>query len=126
MPKQRPRPHPQLESLIPTIKTEEKRLDDLLVETRARAERIVKEAEAQAAALVASAQQALSELLKAEREARRAAMEEKAADAAAREEAGARETELRGRAAMDSTVEFIVSLVWPGETVRRQGSGARK
>jgi vacuolar-type H+-ATPase subunit H len=125
MPKQKHRPPPQLDSLIPTIKTEEKRLDDLLVETRAQSERIVREAQEQAAARVASARQSLPDLLRKERDARRAAMEKKAADAAAQEEAQARRAEERARAAMDAAVQLIVSRVWPGSAGRRQGGGAR-
>ncbi len=58
MPKQK-RAKQELDSLIPTIKSEEKRLEDLLVEARARAEGMVRDAEAQAAARIQAARQAL-------------------------------------------------------------------
>ena len=106
----------QLDSLIPAIKTEEKRLDDLLVEARAQAEGMVRDAEQQAAARIESAQESLPAFLEAERESRRAAMERNAAQAAAQEESKARALENHARAAMDATADYIVSLVWPGDT----------
>jgi hypothetical protein len=104
----------QLDSLIPAIKTEEKRLDDLLVEVRAQVEGMIKDAEQQAAARVESTRESLPALLEAERESRRAAMESKAAQSAAEEERRARAIEERARAAIDATADYIVSLVWPG------------
>jgi vacuolar-type H+-ATPase subunit H len=105
----------QLDSLIPAIKTEEKRLDDLLAEARARAEAMVREAEQQAAARVETARDSLPAFLEAERESRRAAMERKAAQAAAEEEVRARALEKRARDSMEATADYIVSLVWPVE-----------
>ena len=113
MTKQKPT-RQQLDSLIPAIKTEEKRLDELLADARAQAERIVKAAETEAAARIESAQEALPAHLKAERESRRAAMEKNAAQSAGEEERKSRELEQRARAALDRTVDYIVSLVWPG------------
>jgi vacuolar-type H+-ATPase subunit H len=115
MPKQRQRPR-QLDSLIPAIKTEERRLDDLLTEARARAEQIVRDSQAEAAARIEATRRSQPELLRAEREARWPALEEKAAAAAADEEARAQAMEKRARAALEETVKFIVSLVWPGES----------
>jgi len=112
MPKQKQRPR-QLESLIPTIKTEERRLDELLSDARARAERMVEEARAQAAARIEATRGSLPALQKAEREARWSAMVQKAAVAAAEEEARANAVETRARAAMAETIRFIVSMVWP-------------
>ncbi len=114
MPKQKQRPR-QLDSLIPTIKTEERHLDDLLTEARSRAERIVRDAEAQAAERIEYARKALPGLLEAEREARRAALERNAAAAAAEEEAREADVQRRGRAALEEAAQLIVSLVWPGK-----------
>ena len=114
MPKQKKRAKHELESLIPTIKNEESRLEDLLADARARADGIVRDAEAQAAALTASARTALPGILQAERDARRAAMVRKAEESAHTETENTRAVEDRARAAMEETVSYIVSLVWPG------------
>jgi vacuolar-type H+-ATPase subunit H len=112
MPKQTQRPR-QLDSFIPAIRTEERRLDDLLAGARERAEHIVRDAQVQAGARVEAARKALPGLMEERRQARRGALEQTAADAAAREEARERETVQRARAALDETVRFIVSAVWP-------------
>jgi len=104
----------ELESLIPTIKNEEKHLEDLLGDTRSRADGIVKDAEAQAAARIQEARQALPGILQAERDARRAALVRKAEEAARTETERAHGLEQSARAAMDAAVAYIVSLVWPG------------
>jgi vacuolar-type H+-ATPase subunit H len=104
----------QLDSLIPAIKTEEKRLDELLVEARAQAEAKVREAEQQAAARVEAARESLPAFLETEHKSRRAAMERKAAQAAAEEELRARALEKRANDSMQATADYIVSLVWPG------------
>jgi hypothetical protein len=112
MPKQK-RAKQELDSLIPTIKSEEKHLEDLLVETRARAEGMVRDAEAQAAARIQSARQALPAILEAERRARHASLETRAAEAARAETQKTLELERRARAAMEAAVRYIVSIVWP-------------
>ena len=117
MPKQEQRPR-QLDSLIPTIKTEERRLDELLTEARARAQQTVAEARRQAAAKVESTRQSLPDLCRAERASRLPALKQKAAAAAAEEELRARTVEARARAAMNAAVDFIVSLVWPAPSAR--------
>jgi vacuolar-type H+-ATPase subunit H len=104
----------ELESLIPTIKDEESHLEEMLGDTRARADGIVRDAEAQAAALIQSARKALPGILQAERDARRAALVRRADEAARTEEEKTREIGSRARAAMEQTVDYIVSLVWPG------------
>ena len=114
MPKQKPRIRQELDSLIPTIKSEEKHLSDLLAEARARAEAIVRDAEAEAAARIQEARDELPGAMNTERRARHAALVSRAAEAARAETEKTRELERRARAAMDATVRFIVSLVWPG------------
>jgi vacuolar-type H+-ATPase subunit H len=113
MAKQKNRTKHELESLIPTIKNEERRLDDLLGDERARSDRIVRDAEAQAAALIESARKALPGMLQAERDARRAALVRKADEAARVEGERTQAVEKSARAAMERTVAYIVSLVWP-------------
>jgi len=113
MAKQKPT-RQQLDSLIPAIKTEEKRLDDLLAEARAQAEAMVRDAEERARVRIESARESLPALLTSERESRRAAMEATAARSSAEEESRARALEDRAHAAMTGAADFIVSLVWPG------------
>ena len=116
----------QLDSLIPAIKTEEKRLEELLAETRARAHEMVRSAEDQAAARIEEAREALPGFLDAQREARRAAMETKAAQSAAEEERRSVQVEERARASLEAAADYIVSLVWPGGTEDASGrKGAR-
>jgi len=117
MPRQQ-QPTRQLDSLIPALKTEEKRLEDLLAEARARAAALVQEAERQADARIAEARQALPAFLDAERRSRQAALERRAAQHAAEEERRAVDTERRGRSGLDEAADYIVSLVWPGATSR--------
>jgi hypothetical protein len=113
MAKQKKRAKQELESLIPTIKDEESHLEAMLGDTRARADAIVRDAEEQAAALIQSARTALPGILQAERDARRAAMVRRAEEAARTEREKTGELETRARAAMESAVTYIVSLVWP-------------
>jgi multidrug efflux pump subunit AcrA (membrane-fusion protein) len=74
----------------------------------------VRDAEAQAAARIQAARQALPGILQAERDARRAALVRKAEEAARTEEEKTRALQQSARAAMEKTVAYIVSLVWPG------------
>jgi len=108
------RSNQDLDSLIPALKSEEKHLEDLLADARARAEAMVQDAEARAAARVQAARQALPGILQAEHESRRASLESSAAEAGRAETEKTQELERRARAAMDATVQYIVGLVWPG------------
>lgn len=114
MPKHKPRGAQQLDSLIPTIKGEEKHLQELLADAHARAEAIVRDAEARAAARIQAERLALPGIVEAERRARHASLESRAAEEARAETQKTRELERRAHAAMDSVVAYIVSLVWPG------------
>jgi len=116
----------QLDSLIPAIKTEEKRLDDLFADTRARVHEMVRNAEHQAAARIEEARKALPAFLKTQRESRLAAMEAKATQLSTEEERRAVEVEERARASLDAAADYIVSLVWPrGRKDTSGGKGAR-
>jgi vacuolar-type H+-ATPase subunit H len=110
---QKKRTKHELESLIPAIKNEERHLDDLLGDARARAVGVVRDAEAQAAALIESTRTAIPGILRAERDARHAALVRKAEEAARVEVERTRAVENTARAAMERTVAYIVSLVWP-------------
>ena len=114
MAKQQKRAKQELESLIPTIKVEEKRLEDLLGDARAQAEAIVRSAQTGADELIESTRKALPGILQAEREARRAALVRRAEEAAGAEAERTRALERTGRESMKATVSYIVSLVWPG------------
>jgi hypothetical protein len=111
---QKKAPSPDLQSFIPTLKDEEQRLQELLADARLRAEEIRRDAEEQAASLIHAARNALPAFLDAERHARRAALVQKAEEAGRRESEKIRAVELSARAAMEKTVAWIVSLVWPG------------
>ena len=113
MAKQKERAKQKLESLIPTIKDEESRLEAMLGDARARSDAIVRDAEDQAAAQIQAARAALPGILQTERDARRAAMVRRAEEAARTEAYKTREIQTRARAAMESAVSYIVSLVWP-------------
>ena len=114
MARKKRRSNQELDSLIPALKSEEKHLEDLLADARARAEAMVQDAEARAAARVQAARQALPGILQAEHESRRASLESRAAEAGRAETEKTQELEHRARAAMDATVQYIVGLVWPG------------
>jgi vacuolar-type H+-ATPase subunit H len=114
MAKQTKRPKQKLESLIPAVKNEEKRLESQLGDALARTESIVEDARAQAAALIESTRKALPGILQAERDARRAALQRRAEEAARTETERTGALQARAREAMDAAVAYIVSLVWPG------------
>jgi hypothetical protein len=114
MAREKHRSKQELDSLIPTLKSEEKHLSDLLAETRERADAMVRDAEARAAARIQAARDELPGTIEAERRARHAALVSSAAEAARAETEKTRELERRARAAMDAVVRYIVSLVWPG------------
>jgi vacuolar-type H+-ATPase subunit H len=113
MPRQKPRVSQELDSLIPTIKSEENRLQKLLAEARARADAVVRDAEARAAEAVQAARQELPALVEAQRRARHAELERTAAEAARGETERTGQLVTHARAAMDAAVRHIVSLVWP-------------
>jgi len=113
MEKKQKRAKQELESLIPSIKSEEKHLDDLLESSRDKAERLVAEAEKDAEERVRRAREGMPQLLAVERESRQAALRSRA-EAELR---AAREItlDLEKAAAerMEKTVASIVSRVWP-------------
>jgi vacuolar-type H+-ATPase subunit H len=113
MPRQKPRVAQELDSLIPTIKSEEKRLQELLADARARADAIVRDAEARAAEAIEAARRELPALVETRRRERHAELESRAAEAARGETERTRALEIHARAAMDAAVRHIVSLVWP-------------
>ncbi len=122
MAKQRQPTRQQQDSLIPALKSEEKRLDELLTQARAKADAHVRDAERKAEARIAAAAQALPSLVSARRSERQAALEQAAATSAAEDERRARQEEARARGALDAAADYIVSLVWPGGREEPRGT----
>jgi hypothetical protein len=104
----------ELPSLIPSVKTEEKHLAEMLENAGADASASIRQAEAAAEERVANAREQMPQRLKDEREQRLAALKKLTEEelAAARKHIAESEREAAGR--MDGAVRRIVSLVWPG------------
>jgi vacuolar-type H+-ATPase subunit H len=104
----------ELESLIPSIKSAEQRLDELLAGARAEAADLILAAEAEAARRIQRSQEEIPGLLARERESRMVSLRAKAAELleAAREENRRIEKDAAG--SMSAAVALIVSRVWPG------------
>jgi len=102
------------ESLIPTIKGEEKRLEERLRDTRDEAARIVADARGRAEAALARTAAELPLEIARERDARVAVLAAKGAEilSAAAEQTRVLEREADGR--MPRAVAYIVSRVRPG------------
>jgi hypothetical protein len=114
MAKKRARAAKDFDSLIPEIKTEEKRLEELLAAARAEAGRILADAEAEAAARIRASRAALPQMTADRRESLAAAMRQEAAVAARAEEERTRALEKAAGAAVEKAAAHVVSLVWPG------------
>jgi vacuolar-type H+-ATPase subunit H len=103
-----------LTSLIPSVRNSEQHLDELLVESHARAERTVSDARTRADQLIREAQAELPGVLAAEREAELRLLRQ-GADRAARAEQERTESLTRAaRGAVEAAVAFVVGLIWPG------------
>jgi vacuolar-type H+-ATPase subunit H len=113
MAQQKKRLRHELESLIPTIKNEENRLEDMLGDARVRADGIIRDAETGAAERIRTTRDELPGVIQAERDARHAALVTRASEAAGGERERNRALEASARAAMEMAVDYIVSLVWP-------------
>jgi len=113
MAQQKKRLRHELESLIPTIKNEEKRLEDMLSDARAQADGIIRDAETGADERMRTTREELPGVIQAERDARHAALVARAGEAAGGEREKARALEASARAAMEMAADYIVSLVWP-------------
>jgi hypothetical protein len=114
MKKKQARGKQELQSLIPSVESAEKRLDGRLADERAGAERMVRDAEAQAAARIQAAQADLPRLLQEEREARTSLLRQEAEAAGRTLEEETRALEGAAASSLDGAVAWIVSLVWPG------------
>ena len=114
MAKKKQREKQELESLIPSIKSAEKDLDDLLEGARAEAAELIQTTETEAARRVQSCRDEIPGLLAREREARVVSLRARAAEVleAAREEN--RRLEKAAAGSMGAAVALIVSRVWPG------------
>jgi F0F1-type ATP synthase membrane subunit b/b' len=104
----------ELDSLIPSIKSAEKNLDDLLAGARAEAAELVQSAETEAARRIQRSREETPALLARERESRMVSLRARAAEQleAAREET--RGLEKKAAGGMEAAVRLIVSRVWPG------------
>lgn len=103
-----------LDSLIPSIKSAEKTLDDLLEGVRAEAAELIQKTETEAARRVQHGREEIPGLLARERESRMVSLRARAAEVleAARQEN--RRLEKKAAAHTGAAVELIVSRVWPG------------
>jgi hypothetical protein len=102
-----------LDSLIPSIKNEEKHLDGLLESARAQADRLIAEAEKLAEERVRRVREEMPGLLAAERESRTAALLHRAEEELRAAREGTRDLEKTAAERMEKTVASIVSRVWP-------------
>jgi vacuolar-type H+-ATPase subunit H len=114
MVKKKLRERQELDSLIPSIKSAEKSLDDLLEGARAEAAELVQSAETEAARRIQQAREETPGILARERESRMVSLRARAAEQleAAREEN--RRLEEKAAGGMEAAVRLIVSRVWPG------------
>ena len=114
MAKKKLREKQDLDSLIPSIKTTEKNLDDLLEGARADAAELIQTTETEAARRIQRSREDIPGLLARERVSRMVSLLARAADQleAAREEN--RRLESKAAANMEAAVALIVSRVWPG------------
>jgi vacuolar-type H+-ATPase subunit H len=124
MAKKQKRAHQELESLIPSIKSEERHLADQLEKARAEAERLIQEAEKEAEARVERAKADLPGFLEVERTTRMESLRHEAEETlhTARGETDYLERVAAGR--LGEAVAYIVSRVWPARTNPR-GTEAR-
>jgi vacuolar-type H+-ATPase subunit H len=113
MAKKKRRETQELESLIPSIKSAEKSLDDLLEGARSEAADLIQAAESEAAQRIQKSREEMPGLLARERESRMVALQAKAVDVleAAREANGRAEKEAAGK--VGAAAALIVSRVWP-------------
>ena len=109
----------ELDSLIPSIKSAEKNLDDLLAGVRAEAAELVQSAETEAARRIQRSREEAPALLARERESRMVSLRARAAEQleAAREET--RGLEKKAAGGMEAAVRLIVSrgLAGGGEMI---------
>ncbi|MGA2976639.1 MAG: hypothetical protein ABSF77_15125 [Spirochaetia bacterium] len=113
MEKRQKRGKQELDSLIPTVKKEEKHLDNLLTAARAEADGTVRDAESKAASRVQGALADLPRIIAAERASKLASLRQEAETAIEAEQKRTRTLERAAAKAMDDAVAYIVSLVWP-------------
>jgi hypothetical protein len=113
MEKKQKRGKQELESLIPSIKNEEKHLDDLLESARAQADRLIAETESVAEERVRRAREEMPLLLAGERETRLAALQRQAEAELRAARESTQDLEKAAAERMEKTVVSIVSRVWP-------------
>jgi len=113
MAKKKQREKQELDSLIPSIKSAEKNLDDLLEGARAEAAELIQTAETEASRRIQRGREEIPGFLARERESRMVALRARAAKAleTAREEN--RRLEKEAAARLEAAAALIVSRVWP-------------
>ena len=104
----------QEESLLPAVKEEEERLNRLLEETRAEAERTASEAEREAAERVRSTRERLPSIMEEKRNAALLRLEAQAATKRQPEGELERKVVETAEAKLGAAVQVIVSAVVPG------------
>jgi len=104
----------ELDSLIPSIKSAEKTLDDLLEGARAEAAELIQSTETEAARRIQRAREEIPALLARERESRMVSLRSRAAEALEAARAENRRLEKKAAEGMKAAAALIVSRVWPG------------
>ncbi len=102
------------DSLIPLVKGEEKRLDEMLLAARERAAKTVADAEKEAAARLKKAEADVPAALARERESRITALRDKAAETRRAAEAETRALEKAAEERLPAAVAYLLSRVRPG------------
>jgi vacuolar-type H+-ATPase subunit H len=102
------------DSLIPVIKGEEKRLEEMLADARERAAKIVAEAERRAAELLKETEAGIPAALARERESRIGALQKKAAEVRRAAEAETRALERAAEERLPAAVSYLLSRVLLG------------
>jgi cell division septum initiation protein DivIVA len=113
MAKKKQREKQELESLIPSIKSAEKSLDDLLEGARAEAADLIQATEAEAVQRIQRSREEIPGLLAREREARMASLRAKAADVLEKAREKNRRLEKEAAGKVGAAAALIVSRVWP-------------
>ncbi|MGA2478837.1 MAG: V-type ATPase subunit subunit G family protein [Spirochaetia bacterium] len=114
MEKKQKRGKQELPSLIPSVKSEEKHLAELLVTAGSDASACIREAEAAAEESVRLAREQMPQKLKDERAQRLATMKKLTEEELGRARTLIAQTEGEAAGRMEEAVRRIVSLVWPG------------
>jgi cell division septum initiation protein DivIVA len=114
MAKKKQREKKELDSLIPSIRSAEKTLDDLLEGARAEAAELIQNTETEAARRIQRGREGIPGLLARERESRMVVLRARAAEVLEEGREENRRLEKKAAESMGAAVALIVSRVWPG------------